>query len=377
MLFVLAARREAPPAVGPGDAPGRARDRDSGVLGRRLPVRHCRGGLAGHDICVPAQFQRPDHPVRLPADRHLADRAALPHATTPSCASRCGCSRCCRSSRHAGDSCGILVQMYLDRRTPVAAGAEPVVLGRGVGVVLRQQMVRESPPCGSGGRRRRRSLRRVLVVANQTVNSNELLDELRRIGADTAAQPILSSCRPARSTPESRRPTDPSTCRRPPSKPPRSGWTTRWPRLRSENLDADGALGDSSTAAGAVGSRRLVRARSDRDCDVAARVLGVASIRRRRPRPCPASVAGDPCQWPAPRWPVGPSCCPSRGARRRPERRCRPGIASRGRDPTDDSRRGRRRRRWGSAAYAQRSRHGDRLAPCTFRPASARKCLGP
>ena len=79
MLFVLAARREAPRAAGRGDPSRRAGHRDPGVLGRRLPVCHRRGGLAGHDLRVPAELQRRDHPVRLPADRHLADRAAVPH----------------------------------------------------------------------------------------------------------------------------------------------------------------------------------------------------------------------------------------------------------------------------------------------------------
>ena len=71
--------------VGPGDPSRSAGHRDSDVLGRRLSVCHRRGGLAGHDIRVPAQLQRRDHPVRLPADLHLADRAAAPHARTRNC----------------------------------------------------------------------------------------------------------------------------------------------------------------------------------------------------------------------------------------------------------------------------------------------------
>ena len=83
MLFVLAARRAGAATVGPGDPSRSARHRDSGVLGRRLSVCHRSGGLAGHDIRVPAQLQRRDHPVRLPVDRHLADRAAVPHPGLP------------------------------------------------------------------------------------------------------------------------------------------------------------------------------------------------------------------------------------------------------------------------------------------------------
>ena len=80
--------RRAPRGAGPagrGDPSRRAGHRDPGVLGRRLSVCHRRGGLAGHDLRVPAQLQRRDHPVRLPADRHLADRAAVPHRRTRNC----------------------------------------------------------------------------------------------------------------------------------------------------------------------------------------------------------------------------------------------------------------------------------------------------
>ena len=78
----------APRGAGPagrGDPSRRAGHRDPGVLGRRLLVCHRRGGLAGHDLRVPAELQRRDHPVRLPADRHLADRAAVPHRRTRNC----------------------------------------------------------------------------------------------------------------------------------------------------------------------------------------------------------------------------------------------------------------------------------------------------
>ena len=144
MLFVLAARREAPPQLVAGDPSGSAGHRDSGVLGRRLSVCHRRGDLAGHDLCVPAQLQRRDHPVRLPADRHLADRAAAPHP----------------GLRTAGEDVAVPGVVDPDRRGdsgdpgadgpagghPVAADLEPVVVGGGAGVVLRQQMVHQSAP---------------------------------------------------------------------------------------------------------------------------------------------------------------------------------------------------------------------------------------
>jgi GABA permease len=66
---------------------------------------------------------------------------------------------------------------------------------------------------------------RVLVLANETANSGELLDELRRIGADTTAKyfvvvpasPIGPGWRPR---------TVRWIWRRPPSRPPSSGWIT-------------------------------------------------------------------------------------------------------------------------------------------------------
>ena len=79
MLFVLAARREAPAQLVTRHPARRARHGDPGVLGDRLPLRDRRGRLAGHHLRVPAELQRRDHPVRLPADRHLADRAAATH----------------------------------------------------------------------------------------------------------------------------------------------------------------------------------------------------------------------------------------------------------------------------------------------------------
>ena len=56
---------------------------------------------------------------------------------------------------HDGGDAGDPRTDVYGRRTPVAAAVEPGVLGSGVGVVLRQQVVRETPPCGSRGQRRR------------------------------------------------------------------------------------------------------------------------------------------------------------------------------------------------------------------------------
>ena len=67
--------------------------------------------------------------------------------------------------------------------------------------------------------------RRVLVLANQTAESEELLDELRRIGADrdatyfvvVPASPIETGMAATHG---------PLDLRRPPRRPPSSGWTT-------------------------------------------------------------------------------------------------------------------------------------------------------
>ena len=52
---------------------------------------------------------------------------------------------------------------------------------------------------------------RVLVLANETANSDELLDELRRIGADRAANYFVVGAGQSRSRPGSPRRTARST----------------------------------------------------------------------------------------------------------------------------------------------------------------------
>ena len=85
---------------------------------------------------------------------------------------------------------------------------------------------------------------RVLVLANQTVDSDELLDELRRIGADRDGEVLGGG------SGQSRR----HRCRghartarrlgRPPRRPRTARLDATLTALRSENLDAEGELGD-------------------------------------------------------------------------------------------------------------------------------------
>ena len=81
-------------------------------------------------------------------------------------------------------------------------------------------------------------------MANETANSRELLDELRRIGADRAAS-YFASCRPARSRPECARPGHgPLDVWEATERAAQQRLDHTLSTLRSENLDADGALGD-------------------------------------------------------------------------------------------------------------------------------------
>ena len=98
MLFVLAARREAPVGLMTVNKRGCPDGRHPELERGRLPVRDRRGGLPGHGVLVPAELLRRRHLVRLPADRDLPDHPAPAHLAGEARSSRCGCSRSCRSS---------------------------------------------------------------------------------------------------------------------------------------------------------------------------------------------------------------------------------------------------------------------------------------
>jgi GABA permease len=84
---------------------------------------------------------------------------------------------------------------------------------------------------------------RVLVVANETANSKELLDELRRIGADTTAKyfVVVPASPIETGVAATHGPLDLAEATQQAAQQ-RLGYTLT--TLRSDNLDADGALGD-------------------------------------------------------------------------------------------------------------------------------------
>ena len=138
--------------------------------------------------------------------------------------------------------------------------------------------------------------RRVLVLANETANSDELLDELRRIGADRAAHYFVAvPASPVETgTAATHGPLDVMEATQDAAQA-RLDHTLSV--LRSENLQADGASGGLPAAAGTGQRRRHLPPGSDRDRHPAARGIRLAPVRRRRPRPRGTPRhAGDPCR---------------------------------------------------------------------------------
>ena len=153
MLFVLAARREAPPQL-------------VRVTRRGVPANAILASSVVGFLCVIAAAFSPDTIFAFLlnssgaiilfvyiADRHLADRVALPRPGRRPAGEDVAVPGVV--DPHDGGDAGDPRTDVYGRRTPVAAAVEPIVLGSGVGVVLRQQVVRETPPCGSRGQRRR------------------------------------------------------------------------------------------------------------------------------------------------------------------------------------------------------------------------------
>ena len=134
----LRARRPARGAAGahPGQRPGRARLGDPGLDRRRLPVRDRRLRLAGHRLPVPAQLLGRGDPVRLPAHRGQPAGAAPPYAGRRAGREDVGLPGADhrRDPRHPGDPGADAAH----RRHPLAAAAEPAVVGRGPGALRRQ-----------------------------------------------------------------------------------------------------------------------------------------------------------------------------------------------------------------------------------------------
>ncbi len=132
---------------------------------------------------------------------------------------------------------------------------------------------------------------RVLVLANETANSGELLDELRRIGADTAAKyfVVVPASPIETGVAATHGPLDLAEATQQAAQQ-RLDYTLT--TLRSDNLDADGALGDYRPLRALAKRCRHVPPGSDRDRDVAARIFRVAPFRRGGPRTCRVRRAG-------------------------------------------------------------------------------------
>ena len=189
----------------------------------------------------------------------------------------------------------------------------------------------------------------MLVLANETADSEELLDELRRIGADTAAtyfvvvpaSPIETGAAATHGPLDVQEATQQAAQER---------LDHTLSMLRSENLDADGALGDQRplrALADAVDSfhpDQIVIATLPPEFSVWHRFDVVDRARAQHGLPVTHVVATR-------RWPLGPSRCPVAGydddrrvgagqdaRRRRARGRC--GAARRtgwSRPPTDPS----------------------------------------
>ena len=142
----------------------------------------------------------------------------------------------------AGAIVAILVQMFLDDKLQSQLLLSLLSWAVVSGAVLRQQVVCESPP-REGAAAVGEKPHRVLVMANQNVTSEELLDELRRIGADTAAtyfvvvpaNPIDTGAAATHG------PLDVSEATQ---EAAQARLDQTLAILRSENLEADGTLGD-------------------------------------------------------------------------------------------------------------------------------------
>ncbi len=159
-------------------------------------------------------------------------------------------------------------------------------------VVLRQQVVHQSPTRGRGAA--------AGGEASTHTRHGQRNRQLRRncstnFAASGRTPPRTSWwCRPARSKRVRPPATVHSMSGRPPKRPRRRGWTTHF-RL---------CIPTTSTPTGELGDYRPLRALSsavdkfnpgpDRDRDAAARTVRLAPLRRRGPRPRPARRARDP-----------------------------------------------------------------------------------
>ena len=186
----------------------------------------------------------------------------------------------------------ILVQMGIQDGRAVAAGAEPAVVGGGAGVLLRQQVVHRSSPGAGGGRPRRRSRTgcwcwptrpptpascSMSCVASARTRAAKYFVVVPASPIETGVAATHGPLDVAEATQEAAQ--------------QRLDYTLT--TLRSENLDADGALGDYRPLRALANAVDDVPSGSDRDRDVAAGVFGVAPLRRGGPGPRRVRRAGD------------------------------------------------------------------------------------
>ena len=250
------------------------------VLDRhRLPVRDRGLRLPGHRVHVPAELLRRGHPVRLPADRDLAVRAAPAHARRPAHGEDVVLPGADdpRRRRHRR-ACSCRWASSDDTRSQLLLS----LLSWGVVLVLYAVTRWRGGSVAAGGARRRRAgaATRVLVLANQTMGDDELHDALRRHRRQRAGGVLRRASRPTRSTPARPSGRARRSCGRPPPRPRRSGWTRRWTTLREQRAHRRRRARRLPAAGRARQGDARVRARPPGDLHAAGGAVDLAAARR-------------------------------------------------------------------------------------------------
>lgn len=183
MLFVLAARREAPAQLVSVTRRGvpAAAILTSSVIGFLCVIA---AAFSEDDLRVPAELQRRHHPVRLPADRTVPDRIAVPHRRFQAQGEDVAVPFL--SILTAVAIVAILVQMFLQEDVRSQLVLSLVSWAVVILLFLANRWFISRRPHVAGVAPTT-AAHRVLVLANQTVESKELLDELRRIGDEKDA----------------------------------------------------------------------------------------------------------------------------------------------------------------------------------------------
>ena len=185
MLFVLAARREAPAALMRGEQARRARARPSSastVVGFLCVI----AAAVSPDtvFLVPAELLRRGHPVRLPADRDLAGGPAP--ADDPGEADGEDVAVPGPVDRHDRGASSPCWCRWLQRGGPDPAAAQPAGLGRRAGPLLRSTKWRGGSVASRTQPPGPAATERVLVLANETVGARRAA---RRAAGDRPGRP--------------------------------------------------------------------------------------------------------------------------------------------------------------------------------------------